>query len=89
MKTTLPFAAAHWQTAIKEAIDQVQEAYPAGYLDWLRQSDPERIDKLKDTVKAAKRAYLAQDVKALDAALASYLSLHLETFAEFRREQQC
>ncbi|WP_298272756.1 hypothetical protein [Geobacter sp.] len=82
------FDAAYWQAAIRKELDQVQEAYPAGCLDWLRENVPGRILELKATVEEAKRAYLAQDAQALEAALSVYRSKHMETFDEFRRESE-
>jgi hypothetical protein len=73
---------------LKDAFDVVKEAYPAGCLDWLRENNPDRIDELKATVQEAKKAFVAQDAPALDAALTTYRNMHLEAFSAYRHESE-
>jgi len=68
---------------IRTAYHQVKRSYPAGCLDWLRIADPERVTELKGTVEAAKDAYLAGDLAALEKALKIYKGEHLKTYGHY------
>jgi hypothetical protein len=83
-----PFDVPHWCANIRDVYLKVFDDYPAGCLDWLRHSDPGRIEKLKASVDEAKHAYLTQDATALDQALQGYLGLHLGVFAEYRTKRE-
>jgi hypothetical protein len=85
--TAYYFDVPHWCAKIREVYNEVFDAYPTGCLEWLRNSDPSRVAKLKATVEEAKRAYLAQDVSAFESALADYLDSHLRVFDEYHRKR--
>jgi len=83
-----PFDIPYWQGRIREAQQVVAAEYPAGCLDWLKETEPETIQELRARVDVLKQAFLRQNVKWLSRELVSYQSAHFTVFERHRAKME-
>lgn len=91
-KTTVPdpppppaFDREKADSLMREAISLLCSFYPVGAMEWLRENRPDAVKHLEESMAEIDAAVLAEDIKAVTAALERYVKFHQRAFELFEQ----